>query len=55
MIVEMSLNVGELKGRIMEACLEDEFFRNERRSFEDTFVVDGTWLLVYLKMQANMS
>lgn len=37
----MSLNVGELKGRITETCPEDEFFRNERRNFKETLVIDG--------------
>ena len=50
----MSLNVGELKGCIMEICPEDEFFRNRRRHFKQTLVIDGRWLLEYLKMQANL-
>lgn len=51
----MSLNVGELRGRIVETCPEDEFFRDRRRHFKETLVVDGRWLLEYLKMQANLS
>lgn len=50
----MSLNVGELKGRVMETCPEDEFFRSKRRHFKETLIVDGEWLSEYLKMQANL-
>ncbi|KAF8554692.1 hypothetical protein OG21DRAFT_1508579 [Imleria badia] len=39
--MEMSLNVGELKGCVMETCPEDEFFRNRRRHFKETLVIDG--------------
>lgn len=50
----MSLNVGELKGGIMETCPEDGFFRDRRRQFKETLVVDGKWLLECLRMQAHL-
>ncbi|KAG9316547.1 hypothetical protein JVU11DRAFT_2597 [Chiua virens] len=39
--MEMSLNVGELKGCIVESCPEEEFFHNKRRFLRETIVVDG--------------
>lgn len=50
----MSLNVGELKGCIVETCPEDELFRNRRERFKETLVVDGGWLSDRLKIQANL-
>ncbi|KAG8213869.1 hypothetical protein J3R82DRAFT_10613 [Butyriboletus roseoflavus] len=39
--MDMSLNVGEIRGCIMKACPEGEFFRDTRRHFKETLVVDG--------------
>ncbi|KAG6372334.1 hypothetical protein JVT61DRAFT_7774 [Boletus reticuloceps] len=39
--MEMSLNVGELKGCVAETCPEDEFFRNRRQHLKETLVIDG--------------
>ncbi|KIJ61338.1 hypothetical protein HYDPIDRAFT_177084 [Hydnomerulius pinastri MD-312] len=39
--MEMSLNVGELRGCILEACSEDVFFRDGYQRFKETLVIDG--------------
>ena len=54
-VIDMSLNVGEIRGCIVETCPEGEFFRDRRRHFKETLVVDGGWLLQCLKMHADLS
>ncbi|KAF9241526.1 hypothetical protein BU15DRAFT_87119 [Melanogaster broomeanus] len=39
--MEMSLNVGELKGCIMETCSEYTFFHDGCSRFKETLVIDG--------------
>lgn len=41
--VDMSLNVGETRGCIVEACLEDVFFQNECHWRKEALIIDGEY------------
>ncbi|KAL4073990.1 hypothetical protein J3A83DRAFT_4507268, partial [Scleroderma citrinum] len=39
--MDMSLNIGEIKGSAMQACLEDSFFRDECHWTNEMLIIDG--------------